>query len=152
MNKNIIIAAGAAVILFAVGGYFVIRNSATQEDITPTPGGTNQMPVNPMGAGLNSGENPMPGSQVHDLPAEPAAVLARADLAKNLGVDEKSIVIMLVEEKEWSDGCLGLGGPAESCLAAITPGFRVELVSKGQTYVYRTDKTGGSLRIEVNTK
>jgi hypothetical protein len=105
--------------------------------------------VNQMGS-TNSGENAEPGGQVHGLPAEPAAVAARTDLAAKLGVSEGSIVIMKVEEKAWSDGCLGLGGAAESCLAALVDGFRVELEAQGKAYVYRTDKTGVSLRAETN--
>ena len=37
-----------------------------------------------------------------------------------------------VEEADWSDSCLGLGGPAESCLAVITPGYRMEFVAGGE--------------------
>ena len=102
----------------------------------------NEMPI-------TSGENPEPGG-IHDLPAEPAAVEARKDLAAKLNASEKSIVIMLVEERTWSDGCLGLGGIAESCLQALVEGFRVELLAQGKTYVYRTDKTGVSLRMETH--
>lgn len=79
---------------------------------------------------------------------EPAASAARKDLAAKLGVAESSIVIMEVEAKTWSDGCLGLGGPAESCLAALVEGFKVELAARGESYTYRTDKTGASLRME----
>ena len=136
MNKNIIIAV-AAVLFIAAVGYYALTERNT------TTGVINQMPV-------NSGENAAPGSAVHDLPVEPAAALARTDLAGKLGVDEKSIVILLIEEKEWSDGCLGLGGPAESCLMALVPGFRVEMQAGEKIYVYRTDKTGGSLRMDTD--
>jgi len=134
MNKNIIIAVVAVLFIAAVGYYALTERNTTT-------GVINQMPV-------NSGENAAPGSVVHDLPVEPAAALARTDLAGKLGVDEKSIVILLIEEKEWSDGCLGLGGPAESCLMALVPGFRVEMQAGEKIYVYRTDKTGGSLRAD----
>lgn len=120
------------------GGYFAYANLST--DTTDT--------AQYMGS-TNSGENAEPGSSVHDLPVEPAAAVARADLAAKLGVSEKSIVIMLIENKTWSDGCLGLGGPAESCLAALVEGFRVEMEAKGKTYVYRTDATGASVRAET---
>ncbi|MEK7604610.1 MAG: hypothetical protein AAB442_02340 [Patescibacteria group bacterium] len=50
----------------------------------------------------------------------------------------------------WNDGCLGLGGPAESCLQALVPGFRVEMLAQGKTYLYRTDKTGVVVRAETN--
>lgn len=142
MNKNIIIGV-VAVIVIVVGYYVITRDSEVEELTIPVSTETNQMPV-------NSGENAAPGSAVHDLPVEPAAAVVRTDLSKKLAVEEKSIVIMLVEDKEWSDGCLGLGGPAESCLMALVPGFRIELQTKGQTYVYRTDKTGSSVRMETN--
>lgn len=135
MNKNILIVV-IAVLIIGGGVYWVLANDSTEQPAT-----TNQQPV------VTSGENAPEGS-IHNLPAEPAAVVARKDLATKLGVTEKSIVITLVEEKTWSDGCLGLGGPAESCLQALIDGFRVELLAGGKTYVYRTDKTGASIRIE----
>ncbi len=95
----------------------------------------------------NSGENAKPGG-IHGLSVEPAAAAARKDLAAKLNIDDRNIVIMLVENRTWSDGCLGLGLPHESCLAALVEGFRVELLAKEKTYVYRTDIAGNSLRSE----
>ncbi len=129
---------GLVLVLLAGGAYWFFTTNPPDNASE-----TNQMPV-------TSGENPQPGSEVHDLPVEPAAEEARKDLAAKLSVDEKSIVILLVEEKTWTDGCLGLGGPAESCLQALVDGFRVELLAEGTTYVYRTDKTGASVRAETN--
>lgn len=138
MNKNILI--GAFAILIVGGGvYVVLTNKPT--DTTTT---TNQLPT------VTSGENPQPGSTVHDLPVEPAAAVARKDLATKLSVEEKSIVILQITDMTWSDGCLGLGGAAESCLQALVPGFKVEMLAKGKTYLYRTDKTGVVVRAETN--
>ena len=134
MNKTLL--GVLVVVVLTVAGYAVYSYSSSNPSSTQYMGST------------NSGENAPEGS-IHNLPAEPAAVAARKDLAAKLHVSEGSIVIMLVEEKTWSDGCLGLGGPAESCIAALTDGFRVELVSEGKTYVYRTDKTGASVRAEM---
>jgi hypothetical protein len=134
MNKTGYIAL-AVVLLIIIGGVWL-----AYAGINTTPK-TNQMPV-------TSGENPEPGSTVHDLPVEPAAAAARMDLAGKLGVAEKSIVILNIEERTWTDGCLGLGGPAESCLQALVEGFRVEMLAHGTTYFYRTDATGASLRQE----
>lgn len=51
-------------------------------------------------------------------------------------------------QQTWSDSCLGLGGPNESCLFAQVPGWRV-VVSEGRNnWVYRTDNTGRSVRLE----
>lgn len=144
MHKTLLIAGAFIIILIAAGAYWMSTqaNQVPSTSTTETATTTNQLPV-------TSGENPEPGS-VHDLPAEPAAVEARNDLAAKLSVDAKSIVIMRVEEKTWSDGCLGLGGPAESCLAALVEGFRVELQAQGKTYIYRTDATGASVRQETS--
>lgn len=77
-----------------------------------------------------------------------AAVKARELLAQTLGVDISQVEIVSQEQAEWSDSCLGLGGPAESCLAAIFPGWLVELSVKGETYFVRTDELGEIIRIE----
>lgn len=135
MTKTIL---GVVAVAIIIGGWYLLTNDTTTENASVT----NQMPT-------NSGENPGSGDGIHNLPAEPAAVAARKNLAAKLSVDEKSIVIMKVEEQTWTDGCLGLGGPAESCLQALVPGFKVELLAKEKTYFYRTDKTGASLRAEV---
>jgi len=136
-NKTIL---GILVVFIVIGvGYWAYTNQSTEQVEAS----------NPMGS-TNSGENAQPGSSVHDLPVEPAAALARKDLAAKLGAEERSIVIMLVEEKTWSDGCLGLGGGSEFCTMVLIDGFRVEMEAKGKTYVYRTDKTGASVRAEVN--
>jgi hypothetical protein len=136
MNKNVVFGSLFALLLIGGGTYFVLDTS----DNTATT--TNQIPA-------TSGENPQPGSSVHDLPVEPAAAAARKDLALRLSVGEKSIVILQITETTWNDGCLGLGGIAESCLQALVPGFRVEMLAEGKTYVYRTDKTGASVRAET---
>lgn len=96
-----------------------------------------------------SDDNSQPGNPAYDLPVEPAAAVARKDLAQKLSVSENSIVILKITETTWSDGCLGLGGPAEICLQALVPGFKVEMLAKGKTYFYRTDKTGSVIRTET---
>ncbi len=51
------------------------------------------------------------------LPTDQKAFEAvRATLAQELKVDPLTIALVSAEAVEWSDSCLGLGGPAESCL------------------------------------
>lgn len=138
MNKNTLL--GVIAIVIIGGGTYLLMISKP----TDTTSVTNQSPV------VTSGENPQPGSAVHDLPVEPAAAMARKALATKLSVGEKSIVILQITDTTWNDGCLGLGGPTESCLQALVPGFRVEMLVNGETYVYRTDKTGVNIRAETN--
>lgn len=137
MNKAIL----ALVAILFIGG--IAYWGFFYDKSTDSPTVVNQMPV------VTSGENPEPGG-IHDMPVEPAAAKARSNLATKLGISEKSIVIMQITEMTWSDGCLGLGGPAESCLQALVPGFQVEMLAQGKTYMYRTDKTGDSVREETH--
>ena len=81
------------------------------------------------------------------LPPE-AAIRAREELAKYLDIEISEVEIISQEQADWSDSCLGLGGPAESCLAAITPGWRVDLLAEGVSYIARTDKLGDRVRFE----
>lgn len=90
--------------------------------------------------------NPAPGNVANQT--EPAALAARKDLAAKLSIPEASITIVRVEEKTWSNGCLGLAKAEEFCTEALVPGFRVELQAQGTTHVYRTDKLGFNIRAE----
>ena len=129
---------GVIAILVIGGGVYVALSTRPADTTT-----TSQSPT------VTSGENPQPGS-IHNLPVEPAAAIARKDLATKLSLEEGNIVILQITDMTWNDGCLGLGGPAESCLQALVPGFKVEMLAKGETYIYRTDKTGATIRTETN--
>jgi len=78
----------------------------------------------------------------------PFALAAKAFLAQQLGISEEDVIYQSAEAVEWSDSCLGLGGPAESCLLAVTPGYRVTLGAGGQSYTLRTDEIGEQVRLE----
>lgn len=95
----------------------------------------------------NSAENAPEGS-IHNLPVPAGVSAARKQLAQDIKVDEGKIVVMTAFEKDWSDSCLGLGGPAESCLMAITPGYEVTMQAEGKTYTYRTNKDGTAVRLQ----
>jgi hypothetical protein len=47
-------------------------------------------------------------------------------LADRLNVAVEQLEIGRHSRETWSDGCLGLGGAAESCLAALTEGWNRE--------------------------
>lgn len=85
-----------------------------------------------------------------DAPLLPpaAALAAQKALADELGVGVEVVTIAQVEQTEFSDSCLGLGGPAESCLQAITPGFVIVLVHGGKGYTYHADLEGSVLRLK----
>lgn len=79
------------------------------------------------------------------LPPE-AAVQAQQWLADQLEVQVEEVAIISQEQREWSDSCLGLGGPAEACLTVITPGWLVILEVDGRHYEVRTDESGRAIR------
>ena len=75
------------------------------------------------------------------------AASATAVLADKLGVDPAEITVISAEPTEFNDGCLGLGGPDESCLQAITPGYIVTLSAGGEEYVAHTNAGGVQVRL-----
>lgn len=98
---------------------------------------------------VTSGDNPTPGSAVHDVPIPSAVDAARSALAARLGVaNPKTIVILTAFEKEWSDTCLGLPKEGELCAQAITPGYEVTMLKDSAEYVYRTNADGTILRAQ----
>ena len=90
-----------------------------------------------------------------DEAAEPVAAeavpAAQQALADYLGSDLETLELEKIEDAEWSDGCLGLGGPAESCLAAITPGYAITFTVADESYTVRTDLDGAQVRVEEAT-
>lgn len=81
------------------------------------------------------------------LPPE-VAVEIQNRISETLGVPLDQIQIETVEQKDWSDSCLGLGGPEESCAQAVTPGWLVVFSINGTEYRYRVDNTGTNIRQE----
>jgi hypothetical protein len=98
--------------------------------------------------GAATGDAPLPTEEAQQVATE-AESAARAALADFLGVDAEALALEKIEDAEWSDGCLGLGGPAESCLAAITPGYAITYNYDGESYVVRTDLDGNAVRVEA---
>lgn len=69
-------------------------------------------------------------------------------LSDRFGVGLDQIRIVDASVQEWSDSCLGLGGPAESCAQVITPGYAVTVEIAGTRYEVRTNQTGSLLRFQ----
>lgn len=68
--------------------------------------------------------------------------------ASELGIARRNLSIVSATSETWSDGCLGVPSPVELCLAALTPGWRVEITDGSQTWFYRTNANGSSIRQE----
>jgi len=68
-------------------------------------------------------------------------------LASQLSVVTEQMKIKSVEQTQWSDSCLELGQPNESCPHIVTPGWKLGFEANGQTYEVRTDQTGSTIRL-----
>lgn len=92
---------------------------------------------------------PEPTTPEAALPSE-VEIAVKAALAAEIGDTETTVESY--SRQTWSDGCLGLGGPAEACLAALTEGWQVELVDSatGNRYTYRTNENGSAVRLDEN--
>ena len=76
---------------------------------------------------------------------EEAVGLARKDLAERLGVAEGEVEEALVEEADFPNTALGAPLRDEMSGMMITPGWRIRLAARGETYEYRAD--GRQLRL-----
>ncbi|MEZ4538585.1 MAG: hypothetical protein R3C43_01220 [Chloroflexota bacterium] len=72
---------------------------------------------------------------------------AQEFLAGELGVALGDVQVVSVEAAEFTDSCLGLGGPEEICAQVMTPGWVVMMDVNGQSYEAHTDETGQSVRL-----
>lgn len=105
----------------------------------------------PQGSGIPvTGETAISGAAtvVATVGVPPQAILAAQQwLAAQLNVVAEQVRVSDVEHVEWTDSCLGLGRPNESCLQAVTPGWKAVFDINGQRFEVRTDETGSAIRL-----
>ena len=86
-------------------------------------------------------------NQINGLSADTAfRIQSRLSDRFNVGLDQ--IRIVDVSQQQWSDACLGLGGPAESCLKVVTPGYSMTVEVGGTRYTVRTNQNASLLRFQ----
>lgn len=72
----------------------------------------------------------------------------RRDLARRLNVPTSTITLLESTRETWPDQCLGLARPFVRCRGGEVNGWRVQVASAQQQWVYRSDRTGRQLGIE----
>jgi hypothetical protein len=65
--------------------------------------------------------------------------MARTDLAKQLGIEERQVKRLSVEPRIWPDASLGCPKPDTMYAQVETPGFLIKLEALGKTYAYHSD-------------
>ena len=98
----------------------------TQQNSTPTEGGTGQMTLSP----------PTPA----DAGLQNLIALIKTDLANRQAVSVEEIVLLETLAVEWSDSSLDCPQPGMEYLQVITPGYRIVLQVNGQSYEYHTNR------------
>jgi hypothetical protein len=69
------------------------------------------------------------------------------DASRRSGLPISKLRIVQAERRTWSDSCLGLGTPVESCLQVLVPGWLVTVEGGQQRLVYHTNASGSVLRL-----
>ncbi len=72
--------------------------------------------------------------------AEEVVKLAKADLAKRMGIDKEGIVVVRVDSVDWPDTSLGCPEPGMMYAQVVTPGYKILLSYAGEIYEYHSDK------------
>ena len=80
----------------------------------------------------------------------PPAIVStlRQDLSRQTGIPTTQLKWVAATPQTWSDGCLGLANPGEFCTQMMVSGWRVVFVNGKQRWVYRTNQTGRTYRLE----
>ncbi len=117
-------------ILFISILFFLVLSACTSK--TPVP---SQNPQQPSGGLVTKDKAPF-------------AIAAKVALSQKLTIPVDQISFVSADAVQWSDSCLGLGGPADSCLQAVTPGYKVILAAEGKQYEIHTDESGSVVRIK----
>ncbi|MGD1896327.1 MAG: hypothetical protein ACFB16_05165 [Phormidesmis sp.] len=81
---------------------------------------------------------PLPPNSVRDRTLSTAA--------EDLALPQSELGTLRITEETWSDGCLGIGQANEVCLQSLVEGWQIEVVHEGQSWFYRTDSTGETVR------
>jgi hypothetical protein len=79
-----------------------------------------------------------------NLPNSVADAVLR-DAARRSGLPTYQLRVVESQRRTWPDGCLGLGGPADICLAGRVEGWRVVVASGERRWIYHTDESGSRI-------
>lgn len=125
-------------------GTFALLSSVALSSIAPTPNAV-ALPSPPQQSTQLSQQR-----QPSTSPRLPRRVARRVvgEIAQRYSIPRRNLTIVQHSRETWSDGCLGLGTASESCLMALTEGWRVEVSSGQQNWVYRTDLMANMIRLE----
>lgn len=92
-------------------------------------------------------------AEANTAPKLPGAIAeaVQQQFANWVMVPVDQIRVVEAQPREWQNSCLELQRPTERCAGRTVNGWRVTVAARGQTWSYRTDETGETVRIEPQT-
>ena len=104
-----------------------------------------------VGFGMGAIATPLPPTpaRVAQATPDPNSFLVNRVLrtaSRDLGIPRRQLFIQRYSQETWTDSCLGLGGPAETCALMLVEGWQLEVSHGEQSWFYRTDATGRVMR------
>lgn len=113
-------------------------------------GGLNAAEVSRQGLEVKSATLIAKGDRELNLDNVPRSVQSAviSDLSRRQNIPDRQIRITEATRQTWPDSCLGLSGPNEFCSQVRTDGWRMVLTENNNRWVYRTDESGRTVRLE----
>lgn len=81
-----------------------------------------------------------------EFPPEVVSDRVLTTAAQDLDIPRAELSILRVNQEVWTDSCLGIGLPNDGCLLTLVEGWQLEVVHDDQSWFYRTDAMGDSVR------
>jgi hypothetical protein len=76
-------------------------------------------------------------------------IAVRRQIANTYRIPPGQLKVVSYTQQSWPNGCLGLAKPREACTQVfIQNGWRVVMSDGRQSWTYRTDNTGRTVRLE----
>jgi hypothetical protein len=130
MRRFSVAAVAVAIVLVACGN----ESGAGGQPTMPSSGSSTSNPGTPDTPGTPQ----TPGTPE---PSGGPVEVAKADLAKRLGVDAGQVTVVSSSEVTWSDGSLGCPEPGMHYTQALVQGSRIILEAAGKQYHYHSGGT-----------
>ena len=130
--------------IVSLGTGLSIVDAASAKSLEPTSGTTSEMLKRPNEAVASPKQ-----SRNKEVPVGVVNAVRR-EISSSYRIPLGQLRVASASSERWSDSCLGLGKPEESCaVVLIENGWRVVMSDGRQSWTYRTDGTGRIVRLET---
>jgi outer membrane lipoprotein-sorting protein len=123
-----------------VPGWRVVVGAPEQSLVYHTDRTGSAFRLNEKESEISRSNSPDEGRKNAKLPSS-IAQRVLADASSKSGVSISRLRIVDVEEREWSNACLGINKPGVLCAEVVVPGWQVTVTDGEQRWVYRVGQT-----------